>query len=139
MKGYVVCRNGKDRKTHPKAVVTPWHGIPINCMMHLEDGNKEWADQLSIYSWLLGEPVGSEKVLFGIDQLTGPGCSRISSHRLRIKPEWQFALIERAAQIWQIIQSGHIFRDMTREQSDSRLQVLEDTYGTFNEVDEILA
>jgi hypothetical protein len=139
MKGYVCCRNGKTRVQHKNAVVTPWHGIMINCMMHLEDGNKEWADQLSIYSWLLGEPVGSEKVLFGIDQLTGPGCSRISSHRLRIKPEWQFSLMERAAQIWRIVQSGHIFREMSREESDNRLQVLEDTYGQPNPVDEILS
>lgn len=127
MKGYVVCRdlNKQDRYQHKDAVLTPYKGVMINAMLHLEDGNKEWADQLSIYSWLLGEPIGGENVIFGIDQITGPGCSRISSHRLRIKPTWQYHLAERICQIWEIVDSGHIFRELSREDSDAKLQQLE--------------
>jgi hypothetical protein len=139
MKGYVCCRDVVKHTNYPHkdAVITPHKGVSINCMMHLEDGNKEWADQLSIYSWLLGEPIGGENVVFGIDQITGPGCSRISSHRLRIKPEWQYRLMERIVQIWQIIESGHIFQELSREESDNRLQMLEDMYVN-NPVDEYL-
>lgn len=130
MKGYVKCRAADGTwSVHKNAMVTPFKGIPINAMMYLEDGNKEWADQLSIYSWLLGEQVGSADVVFGIDQITGPGCSRISSHRLRIKPEWQFRLIERIVQIWRIIQSGHIFQELDRDQNDCKLQLLENMHG----------
>lgn len=139
MKGYVNCRDQKGaRYQHKDAVIAPFKGIPINVMMCLEDGNKEWADQLSIYSWLVGEEVGSENVVFGIDQITGPGCSRISSHRLRIKPDWQYRLVERACQIWEIIESGHIFREMTKAQNDAHLQILEDTYSKPNPIDEFL-
>jgi hypothetical protein len=132
MKGYVCCRDGSSRYQHRDAVVTPFKGVNINCVLFLEDANKEWADQLSIYSWLLGEPVGSENVVFGIDQITGPKCARISSHRLRIRPTWQYRLMERIGQIWSIIQSGHIFREMTREESDAKLQILEDMYASDN-------
>jgi hypothetical protein len=126
MKGYIVCRhsNGK-REAHKNAIITKVKGINVNCVMCLEDGNEEWADQLSIYSWLLGEEVGSESVIYGIDQITGPECSRISSHRLKIQPQWQFNLLERIKQIWGIIESGHIFQEQTREQSDARLELLE--------------
>lgn len=139
MKGYVNCRDVVKHTAYPHkdAVLAPHKGVVINCMMHLEDGNKEWADQLSIYSWLLGEPIGGENVIFGIDQITGPGCARISSHRLRIKPEWQYHLMERIVQLWEIIESGHIFRTLSREDSDSRLQMLEDMYIN-NPVDEYL-
>jgi hypothetical protein len=138
MKGYTCCRDGKTRKQHKDAMVVAFKGININCMMFLEDGNKHWADQLSIYSWLLGEEIGSEKVIFGIDQITGPGCSRISSHRLKIQPVYQYRLMERVGQIWSIIDSGHIFRDRSREESDAYLQLLEDTHTKPNEVDDIL-
>jgi len=139
MKGYICCRDlrNQDRYQHKDAVLGPYKGVTINVMMCLEDGNKEWADQLSIYSWLLGEPIGGENVVFGIDQITGPSCSRISSHRLRIKPAWQFNLAARACQIWEIVDSGHIFREMSREESDAKMQQLEDL-AKPNEVDEYL-
>jgi hypothetical protein len=139
MKGYVICRdlNKWTNYPHKNAVITPYKGVQINAMMYLEEGNRDWADQLSIYSWLMGEPIGGENVVFGIDQITGPGCSRISSHRLRIKSEWQTHLAERVCQIWEIIDSGHIFRDMSREESDAKLQQLEDLCQP-NEVDEYL-
>jgi hypothetical protein len=139
MKGYVCCRDVVKGTNYPHkdCVIAPYKGVNINAMMHLEDGNKEWADQLSIYSWLLGEPIGGENVVFGIDQITGPGCSRISSHRVRIKAAWQFRLMERIVQIWEVIESGHIFRELSREDSDARLEMLEAMYVN-NPVDEYL-
>jgi hypothetical protein len=140
MKGYIVCRDAKGaRYQHKDAVIAPYKGVNINVMLFLEHGNKEWADQLSIYSWLLGEPVGSENVVFGIDQITGPKCSRISSHRLRIEPVWQFRLMERIGQIWAIIQSGHIFQEVSREESDERIATLELLHASNDTtIDEIL-
>ena len=138
MKGYVCCRDGKGRYCHKDAVVAPYKGVNINVMMCLEDGNKEWADQLSIYSWLVGEPIGSENVIFGIDQITGPKCSRVSSHRLRIKPSWQYNLMARVCQIWETIQSGHIFKEMTRQQSDDRLALLQEVHSGDNPIDAYL-
>jgi hypothetical protein len=45
--------------------------------------------------------------------------------------------MERIVQIWQIIESGHIFQELSREESDNRLQMLEDMYVN-NPVDEYL-
>lgn len=141
MKGYVCCRSSDGtRSQHRDAMVTSFKGIMINAMLHLEDCNKDWADQLSIYGWLLGEPIGSADIVYGIDQITGPGCNRISSHRLRIKPEYQYHLMDRIAQIWSVIQSGHIFREMSREESDAKLQLLEDVIVAGpTEIDAILS
>lgn len=141
--GYVVCRDlaKKARYPHKDAVLVKHKGVTINCMAFLEDCGtmgRDWSDQLSVYSWLLGCPIGSEDVVFGIDQIVGPRCSRIASHRLRIRPQHRYNYIDRIVQLWQIIQSGHIFREMTREESDARLQLLEDTYTGDNPMAEYL-
>lgn len=139
MKGYICCRNFQGIRTiHRDAIIAPYKGVHINVMLFLEEANKDWADQLSIYAWLLGEQIGSENVVFGIEQITGPGVDRISSHRLRITPEWQYRLMERIGQIWEIVQSGHIFREMSRSESDAKLQMLEDMYSKPNPMDKLL-
>ena len=58
---------------------------------YLEDANTDWSDQLSIYGWILKEPVGDESVIFCIDQICGkpkPGLNkpllRVANHRARI-------------------------------------------------------
>jgi len=141
--GYVNCRDlaKKARYPHRDAVLTKYKGIVINCMAFLEDCGtmgKDWADQLSVYSWLLGCPIGGEDVVFGIDQITGPRCSRITSHRLRIRPQYRYNYMDRIIQLWGIIKSGHIFREMSREDSDSRLQLLEETHSGENPMAEYL-
>lgn len=122
--------------THKDCCLVKVHGVLINVATHLEDVNSSWADQLSIYSWLLGEAVGSENVIVGIDQICGnPDKLRFASHRLRITPEWQFNLLELAKQIWEIIQSGWIFREVSEEQSVARGELIEDTIACRDEND----
>jgi hypothetical protein len=98
---------------------------------YLEETCKDWADQLSIYAWMLGEKVGDENVIVCIDQIA---CKyrelqfpllRIANHRSRISANWQNGLVERLTKCWDTIQSGYIFTDMSREDSDSRCEVLE--------------
>lgn len=124
MKGYIKLRPGD--KIHKDCLLIEKYGILINCAMHLEDGNKSWADQLSIYSWLLGEDIGSEKMIVGIDQITGHDSKiRFASHRLRIKPDYQFELAALISQIWETINSGWIFRDMSEEESAAKCELLD--------------
>jgi len=87
MKGYVKLRTKRsddkyNYKQHPRCVATTFKGIMINAAMFLEEGNRGWADQLTVYSWLLGEPIGSEQVIYAIDQIVGPANQLpFASHR----------------------------------------------------------
>ncbi len=130
MKGFVKLRTKLQSEYYPSVhkncQLKLVNGILINTAMCLEDGDKGWADQLAIYSWLLGEEIGSEEILFGIDQVCGPADKmRFATHRLRISPEYQFNLFELIKQIWNVIDSGWIFRNMTEEQSKARCELLD--------------
>lgn len=132
-KGYVKCRDGwlpGEKKAtrgsgmpHSECIPTPYLGININKQILMEQVDPSWANQLSIYSWLLGEEIGSQNVIIGIDQIcsapnpAGSPWLRFASHRCRIGSEYQFALFEHIQYIWLRIQSGWIFDTMTEEQS----------------------
>lgn len=123
MKGYVKLMPGD--KMHRDCSLLIVNGIMINVGMFLEDGQKDWADQLSIYSWLLGEPVGSEQMIVGIDQICGPKDKlRFATHRLRISSDHQFDLMMLIQDAWKRITENHIFDDLTLEQSQERCELL---------------
>ncbi len=132
MKGYVKLREkGKQPKMHKDCCLMLVHGVYINVAMGLQDGDKSWADQLAIYSWLLGEPFGSSSMITGIDQICGPKERlRFANHRLRIGADYQFELLALIEQLWETINSDHIFRDMPREESIARCKLLDEvTYS----------
>lgn len=127
MKGYIRLRDGaKEPKMHKDCCLMKVHGVFINVAIGLEDGDKSWADQLAIYSWLLGEPIGSSNMITGIDQICGPADRlRFANHRLRIGADYQFELLALIQQLWETIQSGHIFRGMLEEESVARCELLD--------------
>ncbi len=98
---------------------------------YLEDTSKDWADQLAIYSWMLGEPVGGENTIICMDQIASKyredktPLLRIANHRCRISATWQNQLVLRLISCWKTIQSGHIFTDLSEEDSISRQEILE--------------
>lgn len=128
MKGYINLRElGKPSKMHKDCHLLKVHGMFINVAMNLEDGDKSWADQLAIYSWLLGEPFGSSSMITGIDQICGPKDRlRFANHRLRIGVDYQFELLALIEQLWETIQSGHIFQDMLKDESAARCALLDE-------------
>jgi hypothetical protein len=106
-----------------------WKGIEIHNGW-LEDSNHDWADQLAIYSWLLGEPVGDENVVVCIDQIVTKQTDskpllRVANHRARISNVHQQNLLARLKTCWNAIINGYIFTDMPREESDVRCSMLE--------------
>lgn len=128
--GYVQLRGGKSEGPHKNAVVTPYQGMKINSATTLERVNEEWAVQLSIYSWITGQKVGSQFIA-AIDQLA---CNsdkgfwpevRIAAHRLLVSREFQLELYQKIVHMWDIICSGHIFRNLSREDSDLKCQSLD--------------
>jgi hypothetical protein len=113
---------------HKMYVPMDYHGLQIGSH-YLDDTDAGWADQLCIYSWMLGVPVGAEEVVTCIDQIAAkPGdlspLLRVAQHRCRISKFWQHSLLGRLQDCWRTIQSGHIFTDMSREESEARCEAL---------------
>jgi len=116
-------------RPHKKFEPVEYGGLTIGNHW-LEDVDKKWADQISIYMWMLGVPVGNEETITCIDQLVcKPHAERplirIAQHRCRISADWQFNLMTRLQSCWNTIKSGHIFTDLTKEENDARYEVLE--------------
>ena len=98
---------------------------------YLEETCADWADQLSIYGWMLGESVGDENVTVCIDQLACKSrlpeypLVRVANHCCRISVVWQQSLVQRLTSCWEAVTTGYIFNDiMSREERDERCEIL---------------
>ena len=77
-KGYRLCRDGYETdkpsrshmKEHTNYLGMNFRGLEINSG-YMEGCSKEYADQLCLYGWLLGEKVGDENVVLMLDELVG--------------------------------------------------------------------
>lgn len=147
-KGYALCRDGyppiankkgvlKSSQSHGKShkMYMPWifRGLTIN-RDYMESCNESYADQCSLYGWLLGEPVGGETLVF-IDELVCKPAGdvtqgeypfiRVANHRARVKPEYQQALVERVERCWNAIITEHVFLELSAEESKLRAEALD--------------
>jgi len=139
-KGFVKLRHGDGITPHDKhhkdAVLVKYRGATVNMAQPLDEVNSDWAEQVAIYGWLLGEKVGSG-FLTGIDQLVckpNPGgypIVRIAEHRSVVSPDFQWRLYQRALTVWDIINSDHIFRDCSKLESQARCQMLDERCKAF--------
>lgn len=145
-KGYTKCRDTwdslKTRKRssrnngdcHKDCILQDHLGIKINAAQRMEECNSEWADQLSTYGWLLGEEVGSEQLIVGIDQIVGSGKDmvsgvpflRVANHRTFVSSEYQFLLLDRLNYAWTAITTGHLFGNLSREENDAKIKKLDE-------------
>ena len=138
-KGYATCLDGfvgkasrSQGKEHALYKAMDFRGLTINSG-YMEFCNDEYADQLSLYGWLLGEKIGDENTVLGIEELCAkfmgegnPPTLRYARHRGRVKADYQQKLAEKVATCWQAITSGHVFSTLSREDSDARCAVLEE-------------
>jgi hypothetical protein len=137
-KGYIMIRGEKDsfrglNQGHKESVTMRDRGIMLNVGMFLEHVKDDWANQLAIYGWLLGESVGGDFIV-GIDQLVfaNPGHKcRVASHRCKISPAYQKEWFSKVAWVWQVIESGHIFRDVSLEVSMNRQRMLDSQFEAY--------
>jgi hypothetical protein len=144
-KGYMRVRDGwvgvpsrganeMHRDTQPMMV----NGICINIASYLEDANKGWATQLATYAWLCGEEVGSEFVV-ALDQIVcKPDAPdqpkiRVAEHRSRISADFQHSTMQRYRDLWNTIQSGHIFSEVSLDESMQRCITLDGQHKAFKE------
>jgi hypothetical protein len=137
-KGYLLCMDGfkadKQNKshgtTHAQVQPTDFHGLKIDGGA-LEDCSTEWADQLSLYAWALGEEMGDPNTIISVHQIVakpmkeGRPSLRVASYRARVRKSYQEHLLKRFQKAWAIIQSGHIFQSLSREDSDQRMKLLD--------------
>jgi len=113
-------------KSHPDAVIQDVDGILINTAIHLEDIDEDWANQLAMYSWVLGAEIGSNFIV-GIEQLCGNPINgemhiRVATHRCRISEVYQHELFGKLAKMWRIIHGPveEIFSDVGLNERESR-------------------
>ena len=141
-KGFALCRDGyeakKSSRSHNKChgmyMEHDFRGMKIN-RDFMENNAPDYADQCSLYGWLLGEPIGSEESIVWIDELvskpTGDSLKgeypllRVSNFRSRVKPSYQKELVNRVTTCWEAVTSGHIFQEMSREENDEYIEMLD--------------
>lgn len=127
MPGYLRMRsaNKTQHGMHKNCQPMSHKGVQINIATHLDYLNEDWGRQLTIYAWLMGEPIGSDFIV-GIDQIVCDATRgqlpsiRVAEHRLTTSKKYQESLFTYACEVWEIIHSDWIFRDMTREESQGR-------------------
>jgi len=149
-KGYALWRDGYDpvaRKAHatksfPQGKHSDSHmcehtnymaadhrGFTVNAG-NMEHCNDEYAAQVTSYGWQLGETPGDEGFVISIDELCCKPAEpfpliRVAQHRGRVGRDFQLDLLKRIGKCWEAIESGHVFQDMTREENDSRIELLD--------------
>lgn len=140
--GYVNIYDGGERTKnhgvpHKDAHLHYVGGMTVNIAKFFEDVDDRWARQLAMYAWLLGEPVGSDFVV-AIEQLACKPVSgskpsiRVATHRGYVSKDFQAKLLKSAVDAWTALQNGHIFTDLSREDSDKRckeLDIYHQAYG----------
>lgn len=133
VQGYKICLDygsNTHGKPHKKYVPFFHKGIEIN-QAYMEEFSEDWATQLAIYSWLLGEPIGGEDFIIRMEQIACRPVksqplprAKFATHMSRISKEYQESVLARVKLCWETIQSGHIFTDVSRERSDEICQNL---------------
>jgi len=137
-KGYQWCLDGEDMKKQNKSHKTA-HALFTELDLgeividanYMEDISEDWADQLSLYGWSLGEKIGDENVVLSIHQVVAKPLPerrpqlRFAEFRRRVRRPYQELLVKRFTTAWGRIISGHPLHFLTKEENDQRLKALE--------------
>lgn len=125
--GYIrIWEKGTLSGHHQMACPSKFKGMFINIASPMNMVDLSWAQQLSVYMWLCGEDVGSEDCITAIDQVVcRPGNVRFAEHRAKVQKDFQVTIFDKAVKAWEIINSDHFFRNMSKEESLLRCQDLE--------------
>lgn len=149
--GYVNCRDGwlpserkpspRNRLPHKDCSPVSFRGIRINDRISMEYVNGDWAAQTTTYAWLLGEDIGSDGLVVGIEQLCGVPTDkddplvRCASHRCRVSNDYQINLHSRYVHAWTLIKSGNIFPEMGENTGRIHQDDLENMANTLANAD----
>lgn len=128
--GYRMCHDYGSRthlKSHPKFTGTLVGGTLVSDVP-MDQTTPYWAEQLAMYGWLCGEPVGSQDFVVRIEQIACRPVktrelprAKFAQHVARVSEEAQRGLLERLQRCWEACQTGHVFTEMSREGNDAQL------------------
>ena len=127
--GYVDYRDGKGttktvKGSHKNVVLEYIGDYLINGQPNIETSQKDWANQLCTYGWVTGVQVG-DPLYVAVDQLVcTPSTISVAKHRCEITQAYQEGVYAAYEECWSVIQSDHIFRDRSFEESDDRCRQL---------------
>lgn len=109
---------------HKDCIHGRFNGHLYNAGRPMNHSSAEWAEQLSMYAWILGEPVGSEYLLT-IDQICcKPGAHRLAQHAALVNPDWQKSFFNRLKRNWTAINQGHFFLHLPFEENLAKCELL---------------
>lgn len=141
--GYYIVRDGWEGKRsrshntrHKDCFSVIVDGVPVNTASTFSG---IWGQQLCMYAWLMGVPVGGD-FIGAIDQFCGMGDQvrfRIAQHRARVSANFQEDWMSQIKYIVGLIQTGHIFDELSREESDARCQTLDNYYKAFSDGNDV--
>jgi len=134
-RGYVFLDGDTHYKTqlimHPSGNLISCHSI--------DSINNLWGLQLCIYKWLVtsASASASEDICLGLDQLVCdsrnvnidvpvPCKVRVAVYRGLISKKFSDTLFDRVGYIWDVINSDHIFRGMSKMESQNRCAILDE-------------
>jgi len=126
--GFIRCRDGWTTETspHSRGNMTAHKncnpqkvgGVTVNLNGRLAI---EWERQLTLYALGMGSG-GDTSIVAGIEQLAckrfnGLPYPRCASHRVLITPEQQKFHVDQLVELWDCVNSDHIFRSMSKSDS----------------------
>lgn len=133
-KGYIklLSSTGYDEGRHKDAFILNHKGTMINAAHPIEAVDLKWANQLIIYSWLIGVGIG-EDVIIAVDQVLclpqamAKPLIKVAQHRVRTKTDYQLQLFDNLQNLWNIIHSEpfHYYHELPIEESQKKCQLLE--------------
>ena len=138
VQGYKVARSIKKdqikEETHKKYVPKTFRDVEVNANC-LSDFSPDWATQLTMYAWCLGEPAGSEDYVIRMEQLA---CRRgksglnvkYATHMSQITGRFQMDVMRRLVECWACIEREHIFTDLTLEESKEHCELVDNRLRT---------
>jgi hypothetical protein len=135
--GFAICRDGSGWKkpsrsngdSHRLYKPVEFMGLDVN-EYYMEKISIDWADQLAMYGWMAGEPVGSQNMVCIIEQGVCKNngdkpLMRFASHVTRVSVEHQKELYQRLLTMREALNNQWIFDEMSKDGSLKRCQQLD--------------
>jgi hypothetical protein len=139
-RGYSRIFGDGDEVPHPKCELGRHKGVLLNLAEPFEKIEKSWAGQTATYAWLKNGEVGGDFIC-QIDQLfcspstAGFPVVRVAEHKGLVSDDFQANLLERYINLWEIINSGHIFRSSPRDESHARQEILDVKHAEYTHLE----
>lgn len=119
-------------EVHKKFVPKQFKDVVIseNC---LGDFERDWATQLTIYAWCMGETPGHEDFVVRMEQIAcRPNRNelnvKVATHMSQISGRFQMEVMRRLIECWSFVKKGHIFTDLSYEDNLEHCDLLDKQY-----------